>query len=997
MTKYHLTSAKARKTLLLRAKAARHRSKSTNAAEADFLAHPPAFLEEEYSSGDDDDYEDVALGNPSLTAGGYNPGGNNNSNTRGRGGAVEPYFIPTLPESASQSGSGGKLPFNYRKLRYFDDVTAGDRGTARNWLRGEIAKAKQLRVRKLLHPTEGANEDEEESLLEAMQHFPHELTPEMNAALLLEGLALNPLESLEGLSKCYDGIVSAGLALLENNNDVDNNNNESATLGSANTKKLSKDEIISALEPLLITTLDPTSGEAIRQLSLLKKYCGTKRYQRRFVQRIAPYLVRPPSSAVWCLRHQNDIEPIIAATEMILDASDDLFSVGWVERGKALEKDSQRAEKLRLAVGQLRKSNSPTEGLLSGLGQMGSSRRGSSSFGSGGRRDHIIHDQLAEWELVSIDKQIRQSVSDLFTKDWSRITALNLSPVESDSMAYGARRRSFAKKAEWSSSHEGAGSAGGAATNSTLTKRLKIPLSPRATTAGGQIGQVIPSADALESTFGPSFSSQDIDSDDNRPLSPPNYSSAGAPLSPTREAGRLTTPKTPPHDRDIEHPSSPGAYRTGLAPLSPGNASSTSDGALSSRSVTGPTGNRDQYRALTSTAAERKRTVAACRALRAQITKFEESFFQMHGRPPKGTAERAPLASTYTQYREWKRAIRADAACRIQALFRGSLLRSKMARSVDPRVSRIVAARRLRIQRIDRKSEHLSHLSIPLDIGSDHHDSFFDAGKGTDTKSRLEVRTTSRDSNDGVEMVMKSNATISPGLSSRKYTPSQPAHHSPGSQNSNSSRSKTINSLPDVTEMSLPELQQRKRELKQQLKMYDLNFHAQHGRMPEKREKEPIRHLYESYNAYKNQITVIEKGEARPGPGTAAFRGRDTVVSPPKAPPVKEISHDRLSPSTQSPISNSQSPEGTPSPKNDFINNANEAPKNSSSDDAIPHDLTSLKAEKATLHQMLRSYEKDFFKQHKRQVSSFSDIKPVAGQYRRYKEIKKAIAQLSDK
>jgi hypothetical protein len=58
-------------------------------------------------------------------------------------------------------------------------------------------------------------------------------------------------------------------------------------------------------------------------------------------------------------------------------------------------------------------------------------------------------------------------------------------------------------------------------------------------------------------------------------------------------------------------------------------------------------------------------------------------------------------------------------------------------------------------------------------------------------------------------------------------------------------------------------------------------------------------------------------------------------------------------------------------------------------------DLTSLKAEKATLHQMLRSYEKDFFKQHKRQVSSFADIRPVASQYRRYKEIKKAIAQKS--
>lgn len=76
------------------------------------------------------------------------------------------------------------------------------------------------------------------------------------------------------------------------------------------------------------------------------------------------------------------------------------------------------------------------------------------------------------------------------------------------------------------------------------------------------------------------------------------------------------------------------------------------------------------YRMLTSsTAAERKRTVAACCALRSQIQRFKEAFMQLHGQPPKGASERArPLATTYAQYREWKRVIRADAVCRIQAL-----------------------------------------------------------------------------------------------------------------------------------------------------------------------------------------------------------------------------------------------------------------------------------------------------------------------------------------
>jgi len=59
-------------------------------------------------------------------------------------------------------------------------------------------------------------------------------------------------------------------------------------------------------------------------------------------------------------------------------------------------------------------------------------------------------------------------------------------------------------------------------------------------------------------------------------------------------------------------------------------------------------------------------------------------------------------------------------------------------------------------------------------------------------------------------------------------------------------------------------------------------------------------------------------------------------------------------------------------------------------------DLPGLKTEKQTLHQMLRSYEKDFYNLHSRQVSCYADIRPVATQYRRYKEIKKQISALQE-
>ena len=184
---------------------------------------------------------------------------------------------------------------------------------------------------------------------------------------------------------------------------------------------------------------------------------------------------------------------------------------------------------------------------------------------------------------------------------------------------------------------------------------------------------------------------------------------------------------------------------------------------------------------------------------------------------------------------------------------------------------------------------------------------------------------------------------------------------------------------------------------------------------PEKREKEPIRHLYESYNAYKNQISTIEKGEAQPGPGTAAFRGVTEAAAaaasptPDNASPTNVTSPSQqhsgggdTSPNQGSHYRRSSSDGGTFNTDSIDMNasattqdDTNTNATSSSSADVASQDLTSLKAEKATLHQMLRSYEKDFFKQHKRQVSSFADIRPVAGQYRRYKEIKKAIAQKS--
>jgi len=61
--------------------------------------------------------------------------------------------------------------------------------------------------------------------------------------------------------------------------------------------------------------------------------------------------------------------------------------------------------------------------------------------------------------------------------------------------------------------------------------------------------------------------------------------------------------------------------------------------------------------------------------------------------------------------------------------------------------------------------------------------------------------------------------------------------------------------------LSLPDLQKRKRILKEQLKQYDIRFAQQHGRMPSKDEKEPIRPVYQHYNALKVHIINLERSK----------------------------------------------------------------------------------------------------------------------------------------
>lgn len=942
----------------------------------------------------------------------------------------------------SSAPTSGKIAFNLRKLKWFDAVTASDRAKARQYLRQELFNMKkkdvvaltkhlkklQRREKRRLEIERGvrnssefksdhkSDDDEDDDFTSddlGIGKLPDEMTPSLSAALVLESLTLMPLESVEGMSKCYEGIVAAGTALL----DV-----ETEDSSTTERKKPSKSEIMSALIPLLTTTLEKASGETILALAKLRKMCGTKRYQRRFVQRIAPSLVRPPNAAMWCLRHQNEMEAILVATEMILDASFEIFSAGWYERGRTLLADSQRAESLKAAATQLKQlsTNQNPGSLMKGLSAVpGSQRRANRLIATTTQNKDISSsstDVLAEWEVLAVDIQIRQSIANVFTSDWTRVTLTNAPPRDGESYT-NQRTKTRGITAVKTKSIDNlnvdtsqtvesalAGSPSRALKNSanpmqeSPTKENTSDFANVAPIPKDSYNEVNTTSNN-EPSSPPLTPKQEITpiltipSVGTPPRSPPgsNQQSSGF-RSPKKKVSSTTPPLAQlPQFLDspggsvhsVSNPSSSGSIG---APLSPSNSSysgrqESGHQRFSSNSSTASAASQSTYlRTLTSTAAERKRTVAACRALRAQITRFEEAFIKVHGRPPKGAVERAPLATTYAQYREWKRAIRADAACRIQALYRGAHIRWLLMKSDNPRIKQVVKKRAGRPGYSS--TPRNPHPTFPLEL--------------RDNAPRHRVRDNSPEvSSYGVEVVIDPsnegvNMPIPRRMSNEEHIQYSSGHHGRFSPRTEGSVSlSTLSSAStSLNEYSLADLQARKRDLKQQLKRYDMNFYQTHGRVPKKQEKEPIRHLYENYNALKNQITQLENN------GSSIHQTPPSIRRNPIPSPMSISSHADTSLSNSLEDTPVIAPSRPRRPNHSQHNIGNNIPNGSSNPLGSGQELAALKTEKQNLHQMLRQYERDFFRMHNRQVASYTDIRPVASQYRRYKEIKRSISAL---
>ena len=984
----------------------------------------------------------------------------------------------------------GKLAFGRRKIAFFDMVTAQDRERARIWLKKETLLGKkrdreilvsylkniqQMQAQALKNDVDcrmesGSPTTEDDFMLMLStrgekkrmllnKKYPETTLPSdtsltLNAAFILESLSFTQLESLEGMNKCYDDLVAAGTALLED--DEKSRSNSNAKSSNSNVKKNSRNKILTALATILITTLEFTSGEAILALARLRSMCGTSRYKYRFTERIAPLLIRPPNSAIWCLRQQKDIRAIVTVTELLFDAADDIFSHGWYDRGRSLLADGRRAESLNAAAIQLR-------ALSNNALSISTHRTANSLLQSIPKTaEDASTKHFAESEILEVDVQIRKSINNLFTKDWTNFKPTPR-PQTSNTVAPDA---SVLKIREIRSSGS--------------PRQSQVPLSPLS------IGEALPSVQTnIPSTrnhhpqqepSSPSKSPQTqqihrqqtkLQNQQSRPykqqqppkLSPPDgikifrtETTPNTPITPPRSPGSPNSKKSTASLTNRDHllstaPQMPtmsmnsNASNTKLAhtefrtpnppapPLSPtlSNASSHH----SQRTHHSAQMNTTFGSSHRPSAAERKRIVAACRALRAQIARFEESFIALHGRHPKGAAERAPLATTYAQYREWKKAIRADAATRIQALYRGARLRiyvlhQSKSSTGDDRYSKWKAII-LKTRKKNKTSNYPPHLSIPVEIddivvpeGNSPSGLGNDDGRGDGVEVVISptslykrpgnLQTQNKGSGRGKNVAEKSlnkshqqnqysgnkgavaDASVSPDLKGRN--PTMPRRGDVGQH------------LPiTIDTMSLQELIAEKRNLKNRLKQYDMDFFRMNQRMPVKSEKEPIRFLYETYNALKSRIQSLINGDnnnstsmstsmqktAQLDRGGSRYSRSNSVSS--YSIGTESSSDENLSDMSSASSSRQHTRRDKISSNTAFSTNSS---SNTLSGPSTSNTLESLRAEKTRLHQMLRSYEREFYRDNQRQVSSFTDIRPVASQYRRYKEIKKSIAALQE-
>ena len=164
------------------------------------------------------------------------------------------------------------------------------------------------------------------------------------------------------------------------------------------------------------------------------------------------------------------------------------------------------------------------------------------------------------------------------------------------------------------------------------------------------------------------------------------------------------------------------------------------------------------------------------------------------------------------------------------------------------------------------------------------------------------------------------------------------------------------------------ELLEEKNKVKNELKKYDSNFMLLFRRQPGRAEKEPMRPLYVYYKKLKQTLSRCAHLAGRSKPAQHKHAAEQPGVKENAKVPEKK-------------------PSGTVKTFNEWTFKNNEE---------IHTKILELKTERGQLRTVLDKFQQDFVKAYNRKIKYNKDIAPVAGDFKRYKELKKTIVKLEE-
>ena len=227
--------------------------------------------------------------------------------------------------------------------------------------------------------------------------------------------------------------------------------------------------------------------------------------------------------------------------------------------------------------------------------------------------------------------------------------------------------------------------------------------------------------------------------------------------------------------------------------------------------------------------AKRRKMVADCKGMRAQIFEFEQEWTRKHNRIPK-TYERGAMQTVYAKYRELKKDIRNLAAVDLQRTARGFIARCRLR---DP------AARH----------------SKPSWAGHGSHNTNVSSSKGSHTHHKsVDDLVTATNSLHHQPLSHFAESHKAAAASLQQHHAHQPQLNTSSSGSAGHVEGTVLGDLYG----RYRELLNNKRELKRKLKKFDEDFVEQWGRLPKKADKEVIRPMYQKYHEVKSSLDDLK-------------------------------------------------------------------------------------------------------------------------------------------